>query len=439
MQSPESALKREIGPAGLALNAMNLTIGSGIIGLPAIAAAAMGGAAFIAYLVCGLVIILIMLCYAEVGSKITVTGGSYVYVETSFGPFAGFLVNTLFWVGFSSVADAAVINLMTDMLSAWFPVFTIQWVRILFFLIIFGMLAGINIAGIKQGMRFTIVITILKLLPLVLLGICGLFYLKTTNLHIATWPAIAVTGNTSLTLFFAFAGSETALNVSGEVKQPQKNIPKGILGGITGVVLLYLLLQLVAQGVLGNDLSRYKENAFIAVAHIIAGKAGATVILIAGVVSMFGLLCGDVLASPRIVYAASRDKLLPAFLGKIHSKYATPYWAIIVYAALGFVFASTGNFKKLADLTSSFILLIYLAVALATIKLRLQKNTTAAGTFKIPGGLVVPVLAVVAIVWLLYHVSLPEIITVFVCITIFILFYFGWKMYQQKKLPKAVQ
>lgn len=122
-KSTRPVLKREIGAVSLALNAVNLTIGAGIFVLPAIVAENLGPAAFIAYLICALLVVLIMLCYAEVGSKVTTSGGSYAYVEKAFGPLAGFLINTLFWFGFASLADAAVINAITDMLINWFPTF----------------------------------------------------------------------------------------------------------------------------------------------------------------------------------------------------------------------------------------------------------------------------------------------------------------------------
>jgi len=96
----QPALKRELGAKSLALNAINLTVGAGIFVLPAIVAQNLGYSAFIAYIVCGLLIVLIMLCFAEVGSKVTTAGGSYAYVEKAFGPFAGFLINTLFWFGY---------------------------------------------------------------------------------------------------------------------------------------------------------------------------------------------------------------------------------------------------------------------------------------------------------------------------------------------------
>lgn len=405
----EPVLKREIGAAGLALNAINLTIGSGIFVLPAIVAGNLGRTAFIAYLLCGVLVILIMLCYAEIGSKVTSSGGSYAYVEKAFGPFAGFLINTLFWFGFSALSDAAVVNALADMLAIWFPELTVLYIRILFFITLFGLFSFINFRGVKQGTYFASVATIIKLTPLLLLVIVGLFSISAGNLTIKTWPSITDIGETSLVLVFAFMGIETALNVSGEIKNPARTIPKGIFMGVLGVLVIYLLIQFVSQGVLGDELPLHKEAPLASLAERLVGPIGGTIMLVTAGISMFGMLSGDVLASPRLLFAASEDKLLPGFLSRIHPKFATPYWSIIVYSTVIVVLASSGGFKQLAALASSAVLIIYLAVVLAMIRLRYKKEHDTAAGFRVPGGMVIPVLAVCTICWFLYQVTWVEV------------------------------
>lgn len=429
----EPGLRRVIGPVSLALNAINLTIGAGIFVLPAIVAGKLGPAAFIAYLLCGLLVVLIMLCYAEVGSRITKTGGSYAYVEQAFGPLAGFLINTVFWFGFCSLSDAAVINALTDMLAIWFPVFSETYVRVLFFAIAFSLLAFINIRGVKEGSTFAATATVLKLAPLILLVIIGLFNITPGNLVVKAWPGIKDIGDASLILFFAFMGTETSLCVSGEIKDPQRNIPRGIFMGVIGVLIMYLLLQFVAQGVMGSGLVEHKDAPLVSLASVLTGSTGSTIMLLTSVVSMFGLLSGDMLASPRLLFAASKDKLLPGFLGMVHPRYATPYWAIIVYAACGFIFASTGGFKQLAVLASSSVLLIYLSVVLATIRLRYKKDTKQEGSFKIPGGLLIPFFAIITIGWFLSHITMDEVKAFAVFFAALTVFYFINKTVRAKR------
>ncbi len=435
-KTTEPALKREIGATALALNAINLTIGAGIFVLPAIVAGNLGAASFIAYITCGILVVLIMLCFAEVGSKVTSSGGAYAYVEAAFGPLAGFLVNTLFWFGFCCLADAAVINAMTDMLAIWLPVFSITYIRVIFFVLIFGLFAWINIRGVKHGSQFAVTATILKLTPLILLVTIGFFNISSQNLVIESWPGIKSIGETSLLLFFAFMGTESALSMSGEIKDPKKNIPKGIFMGVAGILLMYLLIQFAAQGVMGEQLSKFKDAPLAAMASKLIGPVGSTIILITSVVSMFGMLSGDVLASPRIIFAAAEHGLLPAFLGRVHPKYATPYWSIIVYAAVGAIFASSGGFKQLAVLASSSVLFIYLAVILATIRLRYKKDVAEKEGFKIPGGLIIPILAICTIGWFLSHITKDEIKGFVIFFVILTLIYFIRKELRKKVVLK---
>ena len=198
--------------------------------------------------------------------------------------------------------------------------------------------------------------------------------LNSANLHWENLPSISTFGNTVLILFFAFAGFESALGVSGEIKNPKRTIPSGIFVGAILVLIIYLLLQSVTQGVLGTQMEAVKDAPLAAVAEKIVGPIGGTLLLFAAAISCFGGVGGDVMNTPRVLFAGANDGLFPKFLGKVHPKYATPYLAIITYAGLIFIFSVSGGFKQLAILASAAILLIYLAVILATIKLRRKKQ-----------------------------------------------------------------
>jgi APA family basic amino acid/polyamine antiporter len=400
-------LRREIGVLGLAANTLNRTIGAGIFVLPAFVAGFLGETSILAYLFCGFLMMLIMLCFSEIGSKITSTGGAYAYIHAAFGSYPGFLANTMFWfVGI--LADAAIANAMADMLSIYFPFFLEIPLRALFFLLVFGTFALVNVLGVKHGDNMVKINTLIKVIPLIVLIVAGFLGTSIDNLRWHSLPSVSKLGEASLLLFFAFAGGEASLNVSGELKNPQKVVPLGILSGMAAVVLFYILIQTVSQGVLGADLIKYKEAPLAAVANKVIGSSGATLMMSGAVFSMFAALSGSVLSYPRVIFAGSNKGWMPKIMSKVHPKFATPFVAIISYAALDFIFSISGGFKQLAIIASASLLVVYLGVVAATIKLRLQEKGKTKG-FRLPFGVGIPILAAISILWFLSNLAMKEI------------------------------
>lgn len=403
----KEGLKREIGVWGLAANTLNRTIGAGIFVLPALVANILGETSILAYIFCGFLMMLIMLCFSEIGSQITVTGGAYAYIDAAFGPFAGFLANSMFWfVGV--LADAAVANAMADMLSIYFQALSNPLNRGIFFFIVFGSFAFINVIGVKYGDNVVKINTFIKLIPLTILIIAGFLGTSSENLQWNAMPSINKFGEASLLLFFAFGGGEASLNVSGEVKNPKKVVPLGILSGMGAVIIIYMLIQTVSQGVLGADLAFQKEAPLAAVASKILGKFGSNLIILGAAFSMFAALSGSVLSYPRVIFAGANKGWMPAFLSKVHPKFATPFLAIIVYALFDFILSISGGFKELAIVASASLLSIYLGVILATIKLRLNNTNKTNDTFKLPFGITIPIIAGIAILWFLSNLAFEE-------------------------------
>jgi len=409
---------------GLSANLVNIMIGAGIFALPAIVAAGLGAASIFAYLFCGLLITFVMLCFAEIGSKVTTSGGAYTYIASSFGQYFGFLTVILFVLS-ALAADAAVANALVEVIGSMFPFFKSNSVRIFIFIVIFGGLGYINVRGIKEGMVLVKTITVTKLIPLLLLVIFSWGEVSLDYLVIDSVPTIADIGKISLILFFAFQGAESGLCISGEVRNPTKNIPKAIFISVVSVLILYILIQTVSQGVLGASLASFKENPLSVVANQVFGPIGFTVITIGAAISMLGNLSSEILSFPRVLFRASKDNVLPLRpLSKIHSRFSTPYIAIIAYATSGFLLASFGGFQQMAVISSASILLVYLGVTLSVLKLRKNTGKRTTNEFRIPGGYLVPILSVIIIVWLLSNLDRQEVIGFGVYLVILSIIYF---------------
>lgn len=419
----DEGLVRVMGTGVVGINIVNMVVGAGIFALPGIIAVGLGSAAILAYAVCSVAVALVFLCFAEVGSRITRSGGAYAYIEDAFGPFAGFIASVLFWFGWAALSDAGMTIVMAKTLAIAFPVLEEPIPRALLIIVILAFLAVVNIRGTRSGIRLFVFNTIAKLVPLILLVIVGLFAVNIEYLKITQWPTLHSVGAGAVLLFFAFGGAETALNVSGEIKNPSRTVPLGLLFGLTALLALYIGLQTVAQGVLGPELANNTDAPLAAAATVVFGDWGAKMLLVATVISIFACISGDMLNTPRLVFASALDGLMPRALGKVHPKYKTPYVSIIFFAIVIAVTAISGTFKPLAVVASGSILTIYAGVCLAVIRLRQRDGMPAAGQFRLPFGPLIPVLSFLFIGWLLFQLTADEAIAFGSLVGIAILIY----------------
>jgi basic amino acid/polyamine antiporter, APA family len=402
-------LDRVIGVRGLAAAIFNITVGAAIFVLPAHVAGTLGAAAPLAYLVCAVATGLVALCFAEAGSRVPQSGGPYAYVEAALGPYVGYLCGVLLWLGVT-IAMGAVATVFADAFSSLLPFFSGKLPRALVLGALVAILAMVNIRGTAMGSRLSGISTLAKLLPLVAFVVLGLFHVDSSNLAISAVPPIKAVGEAGLLLMFAFFGMESALQVSGEVSDPSRTIPRAIAVALLGVALLYISVQLVAQGVLGNALGSPATATapLAAAAERFAGPAGARLILIGMVLSTFGFMTGMMLSTPRTLFALAGDGYFPRPLARVHETYHTPHIAIAVQGVIVFLIALTGTYVKLAILANIAILIVYLACCVGAGQLRRRKVGAERTPFLMPGGGIVPWLAAALIVGLLARATVPE-------------------------------
>ena len=400
-------LARVIGVGGLGCSAINCIVGSGIFGLPGIAAAMLGPAAVLAYLLCAVLVGLVGLCLAEVGSRVTHAGGLYAYATESFGPIVGGIAGTLLWVANSVVSGAAVANLLVDTLALMTPAVGGGVSRFVVLTTLYTLLAIVNVRGSRSGTRLSTILAVVKIAPLVLMVVVGAFVVRGSNLHWAAMPAASQVGQTAVLLFFAFIGVEGALNVSGEVANPARTVPRAIFLALMLVAGLYIGLQVVAQGVLGAGLS-HASAPLVDTATTIFGPWGTTLLVATTMLSVAGYLSADVLCSPRNLAALADRRQLPRALAVVHSRFKTPAIAIGVYALMCAMVAWSGSFRQLVIVSTSGTLVLYLICCLGLLRLRVRGVATSGPPFRVPGGSSVPLAASAIILWLLSTLALAE-------------------------------
>lgn len=352
----DSGLLRSVGPLAFAASLFNAIIGAGIFVVPAALSASMGPYAPLAFVVCAIAIGSAALCLAEGGSRVPTSGGIYGYIEVAFGPMVGYVTGTALWFG-NILACGGVAAALGDLVAGQVPPSYAITVRAATIVGLVGGIALVNVAGARQGARLASVATLLKLLPLLIFIAAGALALHGSSYASSGPPSLENVDRGILLALFAFTGMEVTLSASGEVAQPARSIPRALALSISAVALLYISIQVIAQGILGPALAHSSTPLADAMARV--SPLLRWLMLATATVSMIGWLSSDFLGSPRMLFAFGRDGMLPRVLGRVHEKSRTPYVAILFYATLAIFFALTGTFAKLAVLATLASALLY--------------------------------------------------------------------------------
>jgi basic amino acid/polyamine antiporter, APA family len=430
-QRADEKLVRGIGIPALTANIVSSTIGAGIFVIPATVAKGLGPAAPLAFVCCSLAMILFVTCFAIAGSRVSLTGGLYAYVEVAFGRYVGFLAGILYFLT-ALGAVAGVVNVLANSIALVVPFLGGPAMRIVVMFAVYAFLVTINIRGVREGAGAVTVITIAKLVPLLLFIGVGIFFVQGPNLSWGAWPGSKSLGDAMILLIFAFVGIEVALIPSGEVKNPSRTVPRSAYLALVTTTIIYILIQIVAQGTLGADLANHTDAPLAESAAKFLGAIGRTILIAGATISAFGFVTSDILSSPRMIFAFGRDGALPEFFAHVHSRYRSPDVAIITYASLAFILSVTGTFERLAVLSNVAVLLMYL-LCCAGCWVLVQRDVRSDGEpLKFPGMRIVPALAIIAIIWILSHATGFEFLVTGIVLVVASVFYFVRMQIRQK-------
>lgn len=385
---------------------INITIGAGILGLPSKVYVLVGSYSLVAYGVSAVVVTLIILCFAEVSSRFSGTGGPYLYTRVAFGPLVGFEVGWLFWLS-RIAAFASICNLFVSYAAFFWPAVATGWGRIGIITSLVAGLATINWLGVKQSARISNAFTISKLATISLFAGVGLFFIRSKAFTFPALPAYMPFSQATLLLIFTFSGFDVATIPAGEVQQPQRTVPVSLLIAISTVAVLFMAVQIVCIGTLPN--LAHSDRPLADAAQQFMGPAGASFVTIAALLTALGTLHALMLTGPRLLFAMAEQGQLPAGIAATHPRFRTPHVAILITAALKLLLAITGTFIYALTL-STIIRLSYFALTSAALPVlrRRDRQTpaqTPAAQFRVRGGWVVASLAVSFCLWLLSNSS----------------------------------
>jgi APA family basic amino acid/polyamine antiporter len=412
-------LLRAIGRWDLFALVINGIVGAGIFGLPAKVHALLGVNGLWAIIACALIIGLVVLCFAEVASRFTQTGGPFVYAGTAFGPLTGFLTG---WILLAArlTGCCAICSLLLEYAAYFVPGLNQGAGRVLGTLIIVGTLTLVHVLGIKRAVLFGNIVTIGKLLPLLVFVALGLSHMDLARFSQAATPANSHFAQAVLILGFAFVGWESAVVTAGETRDPQRDLPFALIAGLSAVAILYLLIQMVCIGTV-PQLST-SERPIVDAAATFLGPVGAILITVAAMISMVGTLNGTMLTISRLPYAMALAGQLPRTLGAVHPRYRTPHVAVVLSGILVLALTLSSSFVYLLTVSTISRLMVFAVTCASLPKLRKMASVPAA-RFNLPGGWIVPCLALAMIAWLLASTSWIESRDVTILILLGILVY----------------
>ena len=427
--------------SGATLYGINAVIGSGIFLLPQKIYKGLGPASLAVMLGTAILVILLAVCLAETAGYFNKNGGAFQYSKAAFGDFIGFNVGFLGWV-VTGIAWSAMAAGFARLFIITFPAFT-PYERLLSVTLIV-LLSLMNIAGLKTSKIFTLTATVAKLIPIIAFAACALFFIKggvdkgnfTPFLQLEPGTNVMTAiANTAVYIFYGFIGFETMSIVAGEMRNPEKNVPRAILGSISIVSVLYMLIIAGTIAMLGNQILQTNasvQDAFVAM----IGPAGAWIVSIGALISIAGLNIGESIMVPRYGAAIADEGLLPKKIAETNAKNA-PVVAILISGAFSIALLFSGKFEELATLSVVFRFFQYIPTALAAIKLR-KMYPDKKVTFRVPFGPVIPVLAVVISILMIAGDNLMNFVWGAIGLVIASGLYFvfhGDKLHKSKTLP----
>jgi amino acid transporter len=400
----EEKLIRGLGRWDFTALVINGIIGAGIFGLPSKVYAQIASYSLLAFILCAVIIGLIVLVYAEVASRFSATGGAYLYAREAFGAAVGFQVGWLYWIVRVSTF-AANCNLLVTYLGFFIPGTNEGGLRIAIICLVVLIITVVNLWGIRESAVMTNIFTAGKLLPLLIFGVIGMFFIQPDNYTFGTVPQYSAFSSAVLLLIYAFVGFEGAVVLAGETKRPEKLIPFGLFVGILIVMVFYIAIQIVAIGTLPGLAT--SERPIADAAAVFLGRFGAAFITIGVVISIYGNINGAVLTATRTLFAMSEQGDLPPVFEKTHPKFKTPYVAILVSSAVILVLTLQSSFLTAVAIATITRLVVYATTCLALPVFRGRSDLPRA-PFAAPFGILAAILSFGLIVWLLTNVDFAK-------------------------------
>jgi APA family basic amino acid/polyamine antiporter len=413
------SLERRLGLFSIIVISISSMVGSGIFVLPGIGFAITGPSIALAFVLAAITILPAAMSKAELATAMPTSGGTYVYIDRTFGPLAGTVSGLGLFLSILLKASFALVGL-----GAYFSVLSsfALMPTIMFFLVIIITLNIFGVGKVSSLLSISLGISLLGLIALMMLSspIWNHNHLQPFMIH--GWEGL---GSATAIVFVSFAGVTKVAAIAEEVKDPERNLPRGILLSLLIVTILYFAISLTLGGVFPAKAVAGQIKPIHTLANTVGGPIVGTFIAIIAVLTMVNTSNAGVLAGSRFPFAMARDRLLPKFLGKLHPGFLTPVFSILLSGAIIATVLLTMNVVKIAKLASAFMIMIYMVENICVVVLRETRPQWYKPGYKAPmypllqllgvisGGALLYAMGKIAF-WAIISVSVPGLVFYFI-------------------------
>jgi APA family basic amino acid/polyamine antiporter len=436
---PEYQLKKRLTAVDLTVFGIGVIIGAGIFTLTGRAAKLYAGPSIaLSFVLAAICCALAALCYAEFSSTVPVSGSAYTFSYFALGEIFAWIIG---WdlllelmLGASVVAQgwSSYAALFLEQIGLGWPasIGPDSQVNVLAMLLVI-LLASLATIGIKESLRVNLVLVAIKLFVVLFVIVAGLFYVNGSNLQPFIPPSQpSVSGDVTITtplfqaligftpstfgvlglisgaslVFFAFIGFDVVATTAEEARNPQRDLPRGILGSLAICTVLYVLVCIVVTGMV--KYTDINEDAALAEAFRSVGRPGFATLISAGAVAgLTTVVLTLMIGAARVVFAMSRDHLVPPGLGRTHAKFGTPYRLTITIGVVVALVSGVTPIGQLEEMVNIGTLAAFTVVSIAVPLLR-RKRPDIRRAFRVPGNPVVPILSAAICIYLMLNLSL---------------------------------
>jgi len=410
---------------------INSILGASIYGLPSRVYSLTGAYSVLVLVVCAIMIAFIMICFAEVSSRFTETGGQYLYARKAFGPIAGFEIGWLMWLQ-RLTSFAAVCNILVITAGYFWPVVNEGWGRVFFITAVVIFLTVVNIIGIRNTTLVSNIITIGKLIPVIIFVLAGLFFIDRQNFYFERLPTISDFWLSALLFISVFSGFEAVAIPAGEIRDPTRNLPFAMFVALAVLTILYIFIQVICIGTLPG--LAFSSRPITDASTSFMGSAGAFMISTGALIGITGTLTVIMLSGTRILFAIAEQGQFPAFLSSIHPRFRTPYISILISACVMLAVTISGTFIYFLTINVIIRVINYAVTCIALPVLRKKKEQNP--VFRAPGGIAVSIISTAFCILLISASGWREIMHVGIAAFIGLPLYYSYRFSQHNSRNK---